>query len=311
MMNLPQPEIIITHESDLDGFVSGMLLQKLARKLFAVEVPLKAFNYNYWSQYPLRERSGWTCDLNFEARMDLNNWLVVDHHDTACVPKLARLIHDPHKSASLLCYELCGEHGIRSDKLDRLVHLSNVADLFLDENPDFDAAMDYASLLKNYSFWKMHALVDGDLEKLVDHPLLEVMQVRHRVEDPIGYERGKNSILEISPQLGYVDIPVGNSNLIINQLLKQKATPFPVLMTLHRAPGGPVNASFRSRDGQALDIAAKLQGGGHPNACGACLPRTIHHIPDALDYLRKILHPAPAPQMPITGVKDLFDAIED
>jgi hypothetical protein len=33
MVFLHEPEIIITHESDLDGFVSGLLLKKIARKL--------------------------------------------------------------------------------------------------------------------------------------------------------------------------------------------------------------------------------------------------------------------------------------
>src|SRR5256885_1483583 len=31
---LSKPEVICTHESDLDGFVSGLLLQRLGEKLF-------------------------------------------------------------------------------------------------------------------------------------------------------------------------------------------------------------------------------------------------------------------------------------
>jgi len=38
MTELSKPEVIITHESDLDGFVAGALLQKLAQKVFGVEV---------------------------------------------------------------------------------------------------------------------------------------------------------------------------------------------------------------------------------------------------------------------------------
>ena len=34
MLALPKPEVICTHESDLDGFVSGLLLKRLAQKLF-------------------------------------------------------------------------------------------------------------------------------------------------------------------------------------------------------------------------------------------------------------------------------------
>ena len=32
MMALPQPDVILTHESDLDGLVAGVLLQRLAKK---------------------------------------------------------------------------------------------------------------------------------------------------------------------------------------------------------------------------------------------------------------------------------------
>src|SRR5262249_9613927 len=41
MVSLPKPQIILTHGSDLDGLVSGVLLQRLAKKMFAVEVPLE------------------------------------------------------------------------------------------------------------------------------------------------------------------------------------------------------------------------------------------------------------------------------
>ena len=32
MISLPQPDVILTHESDLDGLVAGVLLRRLARK---------------------------------------------------------------------------------------------------------------------------------------------------------------------------------------------------------------------------------------------------------------------------------------
>ena len=34
MLTLPKPEVILTHESDLDGLFAGLLLQRLAKKLF-------------------------------------------------------------------------------------------------------------------------------------------------------------------------------------------------------------------------------------------------------------------------------------
>ena len=149
---LPRPDVIITHESDLDGLVAGVLLQRLARKMFDTEVRLEAYNYNYWKQRELRERSGWITDLTFEQRLDKANWAVIDHHVTETAPKSAFLVHDLNKSAGLLCYELCQEAGLGSPALDRLVHLNNVADLFLEDDPDFVVASDYANLVKIYQF---------------------------------------------------------------------------------------------------------------------------------------------------------------
>ena len=42
MIELPKPDIIFTHESDLDGLVAGLMLQKLAKHLYHREVPLEA-----------------------------------------------------------------------------------------------------------------------------------------------------------------------------------------------------------------------------------------------------------------------------
>jgi nanoRNase/pAp phosphatase (c-di-AMP/oligoRNAs hydrolase) len=307
---LPRPEIIFTHESDLDGFVSGILLQRLAKKIFDFEPRLEAHHYNSWKIRDLREKTAWVCDFTFETRVDKTNWLVLDHHTTDVVPKNARLIHDSAKSASLLCYELCKEHGLGSPELDRLVHLSNVADLFLENEPDFVLANDYANLVKTYGFWNLHALIDGKLEQLLDHPLLEVMCVKRRIEDPLGLSWSKNNVREITPALGFVETVVGNTNLIVHQMLEQKATPFPVLMTLFRKANGTVIASFRSKNDEALPIATKLQGGGHANACGATLPRSVRSIPEAIDYLKKVLNPASAKTASINSLENLFAAIE-
>ena len=38
-------------------------------------------------------------------------------------------------------------------------------------------------------------------------------------------------------------------------------------------------------------VAKQLQGGGHPNASGASLPNTVQRIPDAVEYLKKVLNP--------------------
>ena len=308
MLELPRPEVIFTHESDLDGFVAGALLQRLAKKIHGDAPRLEAYHYNYWKQRELRETAAWVTDFTFETRMDKAQWVIVDHHTTETQPKYATFIHDVKKSAGLLCYELCVQHGLASPALERIVHLNNVADLFLEDDPDFPLACDYANLVKVYQFWNLHTLIGNELEKLIDHPLLEVMAVKRRVEDPLGYEWSKNQITELSPTVGLVDTVIGNTNLIVHQLLERKATKYPVLLTLFKRANNLVIASFRSRNGEALKVAEKLQGGGHANAAGALLPKSVKNIPDAVDYLRAILKPAAA--APLNSMEGLFAGLE-
>ena len=310
MDTLPRPEVILTHESDLDGFVSGLLLQRLARKIFNADIRLESYHYNNWKLRELREKSGWVCDFSFEQRLDKPDWLLIDHHATEVQPKSAHFIHDVTESAGTLCYELCKEHGLGSPQLDRLVHLNNVADLFLEDDPDFVLANDYGNLVKTYQFWNLHALVEGKLESLLDHPLLEVMAVKRRIEDPMGYAWSKANVAEISPTVGFVDTVIGNNNLIVHQLLEKKATPYPVLLTLFRKANNTVVVSLRSRNGEALKVAEKLQGGGHANACGATLPRSVKSIPDAVVYLRLHLGSAAKPDAPLNSLETLFENVE-
>lgn len=300
--------MIITHESDLDGLVAGVLLQRLARKLFREEIRLEAYHYNNWRQRELRERSGWVTDFTFEARLDRPNWAVIDHHATDVPAKSALLLHDLNKSAGLLCYELCREQGLDSPALDRLVHLSNVSDLFLEDDPDFVLAGDYANLVKIYQFWNLHALFNGEIERLLDHPLLEVMAVKRRVEDPLGLAWSKENISEISPTVGFVDTVLGNNNLIVHQLLEKRASKYPVLVTLFRRANGVMIASLRSRNGEALKVAEKLQGGGHANACAATLPRSVKNVSDALHYMRQVLNPRK--EDPLQSLEGIFASLE-
>jgi hypothetical protein len=310
MISLPKPAVILTHESDLDGLVSGLLLQALARKLFEEEVPVEAHHYHSWRQREMKEPTAWVADFSFEPRLDRPNWVVIDHHPTESAPQKAQLIHDLNKSAGRLCYELCQQVGVCSPMLDRIVHLNEVADLFLEEDPDFSLASDYANLVKVYQFWNLHALIEGRLENLLNHPLLEVMAVKRKVEDPLGLQWSRKNILPLSPMVGLVQTVVGNTNLIVYHLLEQEATPFPVLVTLYRRPNSLVIASLRSRNGEAIKVAERLQGGGHPNACGATLPRSIRSIPDAIEYLRQILNPSLKAEEPLVSLEGLFAEIE-
>src|SRR3954471_9355389 len=310
MAPLPRPDMIFTHESDLDGFVSGLLLKRLSDHLFGSPIRMEAYHYNSWRQREVRENAAWVADLSLEARLDKPNWVIIDHHATDGVPKNARLIHDISKSAGLLCYELCRENGISSPELDRIVHLNNVADLFLEDNADFVLASDYANLVKVYGFWNLHALLDGKLERILDHPLLEVMAIKRRIEDPLGFEWSRKNVQQLNSSVGLVDTVVGNNNLIVHKLLEKQATPYPVLLTLYRRTNGVVIASLRSRNGEALKVAEKLQGGGHANAAGATLPKSVRSIPDAIAYLRRALDPEPSRQTQLNTLESLFDSIE-
>jgi oligoribonuclease NrnB/cAMP/cGMP phosphodiesterase (DHH superfamily) len=309
-VSLTRPDVIYTHESDLDGLVSGLLLQQLAERLFDGKPRLLAFHNQSWKQRQLQERTAWVCDLSFEARLDKAGWVIVDHHPTDVPAKSAHLIHDVTKSASLLAYELCQQNGVLNDKLDRVVRLSNVADLFLANDPDFDLANDYASLVKNYGFWNVMELIHGDLERLLDHPLLEVMAVKRRVENPLGFEWSKSRVTRLSANVGYVETVVGNVNLIVHQLLDGKSTPYSVLLTLHRKGNGVMVASMRSRDGEALKVAEKLHGGGHPNAAGATLPRSVQNYADALDFLKRTLDPFKQEEAGLSSLEDAFAVLE-
>src|SRR5258705_311762 len=310
MTALPRPEIILTHESDLDGLVSGLLLQRLAKRIFNIDVSVEAYHYNFWKQRELRENAAWVTDLAFEARLDKPNWAVIDHHPTEVAPQHTLLVHDLNKSAGLLCYELCKEHGMGSPELDRLVHINNVADLFLEDDPEFVLANDYANLVKVYQFWNLHALLDGQLERLLNHPLLEVMAVKRKVEDPLGLEWSRNNVIEITPGVGFVDTVIGNNNLIVHQLLERQATRYPVLLTLFRRTNGIIIVSLRSRNGEALKLAEKLQGGGHPNACGASFPKSVRTIADAVTYLPNLLNPGQTHQSPLNSPESLFPQLE-
>jgi len=302
---LPRPDVIFTHESDLDGFLSGLLLKRLARKIFDTDVRLEAYHYQGWKQRELREKAAWVSDFSFEPRLDLANWLVVDHHPNETAPQQAKLVHDLTKSAASLVYELCKVYGLQSPALDRLVHLNNISDLFLENDPEFALAGDYANLVKVYNFWNLHAIIGGDVERLLDHPLLEVMAVKRRIEDPIGFEWSRRNVVEISSTVGLVDTVVGNTNLIVHQMLDSKATPYPILITLFKKANAQVIVSLRSRNGEALKIATQLHGGGHPNASGAVLPRSVRNMDDAIDYLKKALNPS-ARSLSINAMDDLL-----
>ena len=70
--------------------------------------------------------------------------------------------------------------------------------MYLTDDPDFTEAIDYGSLIKQYLFWNMAKLIDGNLEGLIDHPLLKVIKTRREIENPLGFDYAKSSLTEIS-----------------------------------------------------------------------------------------------------------------
>ena len=213
--SLPRPEVIIAHESDLDGLVSGVLLQRLARKLFDTNVGLEAYHYHNWRQRDVREKSGWIADLTFESRIDRPNWAIIDHRPPPRPrPRTRCSSHDLTKSASLICFVFFPQQGLGWPKLDQLLDLVNVPDLFLEDDPDFMLASDYANLVKTYQFWNLHALINGEIEQLLNNPLFRVMEVKRNIENPLGFVWSRENVSEITPQVGFLDRVIDNLNLI-------------------------------------------------------------------------------------------------
>ena len=111
------------------------------------------------------------------------------------------------------------------------------------------------------------------------------------VEDPMGLNWSRQNIQQISPKVGLVKTVVGNSNVILHRLLGESDSSHRVLLTLNRIGGNQFMVSLRSSNGEALPVAKQLQGGGHPNAAGAALPKSVQRVADAVEYLKKALNP--------------------
>jgi nanoRNase/pAp phosphatase (c-di-AMP/oligoRNAs hydrolase) len=81
-----------------------------------------------------------------------------------------------------------------------------------------------------------------------------------------------------------------------------------VLVTLFRRTNNLIVASFRSRDGEAIKIAEKFQGGGHANASAAVMPKSVRNLADAVEYLRQVLQPKA--NSPLNSLENLFASVE-
>ena len=55
-------------------------------------------------------------------------------------------------------------------------------------------------------------------------------------------------------------------------------------------------------------MAERFQGGGHANAAGAVLPKSVHQVPEAVEYLRQVLNPKK--DAPLNSLEGLFAGLE-
>ena len=139
-VSCPRPDVIFTHESDLDGLVCGCAAATAGRKMFEHRRPPGGLPLSI-------SGSSATCARNppgSPTSPSNRAWTGRTGRSLTITPPIPPprtplFIHDITKSAGLLCYELCQQHGLGSPALDRLVHLNNVADLFLEDDPDFIA----------------------------------------------------------------------------------------------------------------------------------------------------------------------------
>ncbi len=67
-------------------------------------------------------------------------------------------------------------------------------------------------------------------------------------------------------------------------------------------------ASFRSRDGEAIKVAEKFQGGGHANAAGAVMPKSVRQVSEAVEYIRQVL--SPKKDAPLNSLESLFAELD-
>jgi len=108
-----------------------------------------------------------------------------------------------------------------------LLHWNNVSDFVLSKRPGVCHRDDYANLVKVYTFWNLHAADTGRSRTARWPPLLEVMAVKRRIEDPLASKWKPQEHCQLSPCRASWDTIVGNTNLIVHQLLECGATKYP------------------------------------------------------------------------------------
>ena len=277
-------------------------------------VPLEAYNYQNWK---LREPRGaitaWVCDLSFEPRLDTrragSSWTTMPPSSRAERPPVScctTLRRSGRVESAMICAA-----SKRTDRPSLTGWSTSTTSPICTstQTTNFRWPWITPNLVKTYHFWYLLALVEGKFEALFDHPLLEVMAVKRRVEDPLGYEWCAKNVVRLSPLAGYVPTIIGNNNIIAHQLLERKATPFGVMVTLFKKANNTVVASLRSRQARRWFWRRSCKGRRSPQCPSAYTLAALrrNQFDDAIRYLQKqVFDPAPAKDQPLNSLVQAF-----
>jgi len=84
-----------------------------------------------------------------------------------------------------------------------------------------------------------------------------------------------------------------------------------VLISVSRRAPYQFGVSLRSRNGKAREVASKLQGGGHANAAGATLPKSVKSVTTGVEYIRQLLAPKNIADSDENGLSGLASALDN
>lgn len=296
------PTRIYSHDSDLDGFVSGNILYNISKILFG-ESP-KILYKNYHNLDEIHTDKGeviWVSDLNYNKSMDnrLNDLMfIVDHHrwepdPIDCTPEnpfcdKIYYIHDTTKSASLLCFELLEtivnnlNNNPNKEKylkyienIRDLVKWTNIGDIFKYNSTDeLIEARSYARYFND--FIKPDLLNAHDILNCKEKDILPVFYNSYKKSNY--YENYKNQLTqslmyyekelnkkrnEIYPGIFNLVYDKGDYSMIFNILLEKHQNIKAILTAIRNPNTGDWSLSVRSKDGKtAFYIAKKYFSGG-------------------------------------------------
>ena len=304
-LKIKRPSLIYTHEADLDGFMSGLILNMVSKVLFKKGSSIRYINYDTMDKIEFRPNDAiWISDLNFPVlnlKPQKNRIFIIDHHKWEQDPtdEQVTYLHNTTKSATLQCFEVL-EYVVNElenstekrkyknivESIRELVRLTNIGDVFIQSNKE--------DLLKARSYSRFFIenikpnletphLVLGCKPKEVLYSIYNNSAYlnynktfRKNLEQDLSLyrEQLKDKSNEIKPGIFNVIYEKGDYSLIFNILLEENPNIKAILTAIKNPNTGKWSLSVRSRDGKsAYYIANKyFGGGGHPNAAGAGFP---------------------------------------